>query len=625
MSQATGIVFSFVVVSVLDSGCSRLRLRGRRQDAGRCRRSWKDSAFVRCTVVLTGNRAAGCVQIYNFHFAFLNFQFISFGPVSPVSANFYSQWRVRSGVVPLLRDDHDSPPERLLQSVWQHQRLVRDHLTTLDGRQLRVLHPGFRNVEGGPDFRGALVQFDDDPPQTGDVEVDLRSGGWHAHGHDRNPAFQQVILHAIWEGELAAAGTPPVLLLRPVLDAPIGELSLWLGGEAAADLPAEWRGHCCAPLRRLTPAEVTALLHEAAQVRLQSKAAQFQARARQVGWEQALWEGVLRALGYKHNVWPMHRLAELRPHWSAWARPPLGGLASLGMNPGKHELAGSDPGAPADGGPATVPSRPRGRVETEVALTFQARLLGLSGLLPAELTRAQGGTDDYLRRIWDLWWRERDAFSDYILPRALWRLHGLRPANHPQRRLALASHWSAASDLAQRLEAWGTRELTDRASPGSLLETLQVQPDDFWSWHWTFRSPRLARAQPLLGATRVTDLAVNVVLPWLWMRAVEGKNESVQRRVEQRYFAWPPAEDNAVLRLARQRLLAGAARRFLPGAAAQQGLIQMVRDFCDHANSVCEGCKLPELVRAWAGNSRPRNPDSEAGSQPATRSDSDRG
>jgi hypothetical protein len=37
-------------------------------------------------------------------------------------------------------------------------------------------------------------------------------------------------------------------------------------------------------------------------VRLRSKAAQFQARARQAGWEQSLWEGLFRGLGYKRNV-----------------------------------------------------------------------------------------------------------------------------------------------------------------------------------------------------------------------------------------------------------------------------------------------------------------------------------
>ena len=476
------------------------------------------------------------------------------GKVSAVLASFYAQWRVRSGVVPVLRDDGDSPPETLLQTLWQHQRLLRDQLKTLDGQPVRILHPGFRSTEGGPDFRGAVVQFGDDAPRSGDIEVDLRSSGWRAHGHDRNPAFHGVILHVVWETEKAAAGTPATLVLRGVLDAPLGELSLWLGGEAAQTLPEELRGQCCAPLRALSPPQLLDLLHQAARIRLQSKASQFQARARRVGWEQSLWEGLFRALGYRHNVWPMQLLAELRPRWHTPRLEPL---------------------------------------------PLQARLFGISGLLPVELTRAQAGADHYLRQVWDQWWRERDEFSDCLLPRTLWHLHGSRPANHPQRRVALASRWSLDNDLPAKLEHWCAREVPKTALAASLLKALQVDPDDFWSWHCTFRSPRLKKAQPLLGSTRVTDLAVNVILPWLWIRALEGKNTTVQRALESRYFAWPAAEDNSVLRLARQRLLGTTSPRALPGAAAQQGLLQMVRDFCDHSNALCDRCKLPDLVREF--------------------------
>jgi hypothetical protein len=212
------------------------------------------------------------------------------------------------------------------------------------------------------------------------------------------------------------------------------------------------------------------------------------------------------------------------------------------------------------------------------------------------LTRTQTATDNYLRRIWDLWWRERDQFSDCVLPRAVWHLHGLRPANHPQRRLALAAAWALEGNLPDRLERWCSEEIPSQALAGSLLQVLQVGPDGFWSWHWTLRSARLKKAQPLLGATRVTDLGINVVLPWLWSRAVEGNNQLMQARLEERYFKWPAAEDNSVLRLARNRLLAGVSPRSLPGAAAQQGLMQIVRDFCDNSNAVCEQCTLPDLV-----------------------------
>jgi hypothetical protein len=68
---------------------------------------------------------------------------------------------------------------------------------------------------------------------------------------------------------------------------------------------------------------------------------------------------------------------------------------------------------------------------------------------------------------------------------------------------------------------------------------------------------------------------------------------------EHRYFNWPAAGDNSLLRMARQRLLGGAKTGTLKGAAAQQGLLQILRDFCDHSNAICENCQFPELARNW--------------------------
>lgn len=474
--------------------------------------------------------------------------------MSPVSNSLYAQWRLRCGAASALRDDGGVPPERLLQALWQHQRLQRDQLRTLDGEVVRVLHPGFASVEGGPDFRGAVLQFGGASPRSGDVEVDLRPSGWRAHGHDRNPAFQKVLLHVVWDVERTTVSGLKTLALVKSLDAPLAELSQWLEREPVKTLPENLRGKCSAPLRELPEGQLTALLHEAARVRFEAKAAQLQARARHAGWEQALWEGLFRALGYKHNVWPMHCLAETRERWTAREQTPL---------------------------------------------TLQARLLGLSNLLPMELSRPHVGAQDYVRRVWDCWWRERDEFEACILPRNVWRFHGLRPANHPQRRLALAAHWLTRGNLPARLERWCASPIEEATLLDSLVEILQPERDEFWSWHWTFRSARLRKPQPLIGSTRVTDLAINVILPWLWTRAAEGKSEALRAEIEHRYFSWPCAEDNSVLRLARQRLLGTSARRGFRSAAQQQGLMQIVRDFCDHSNAVCDQCGFPELVKQW--------------------------
>lgn len=473
---------------------------------------------------------------------------------APLS-NFYAKWRAENEARLFLRDaGAPDPSERLLQAVWHHQRLLRDQLRTLDGKTVRVLHPGFWNREAGPDFHDAIVQIGQEPPLSGDIEVDLSSSCWHSHNHDVNPGYKNVILHVIWSADDRASNPIPALALDTVLDSPLKELKSWFNSDAAQGWPEELLGECCSPLRHLSAEDAQDLLHQAAEIRFHSKALAFEARARQCGWDQALWEGLFRALGYKQNVWPMQRLAELLPRGSA----------------------------------------------TEASVLFlQARLFGLGGLLPDGVAKDSVNVDPYVRSLWDHWWREQEKFTDQILPKSIWRFNGLRPANQPQRRLALAAHWTAAGDLFSRLERWFTTSQPELSLTESLLECLQGPEDDFWSRHWSFKSAHLPKPQPLLGTSRLNDIAVNVVLPWFWMRASAGKNEELQKVARDRYFEWPAAQDNAILRQARQRLFGRGVLRWLNTAAAQQGLLQIVRDCCNHSNAICAECPFPELVRCW--------------------------
>src|SRR5947208_12066564 len=66
------------------------------------------------------------------------------GKVSGVAPSLYAQWRDLALTAPVLREAEEAAPsERLLQRIWHHLRLQRDQLRTLDGRKVRVLHPGF--------------------------------------------------------------------------------------------------------------------------------------------------------------------------------------------------------------------------------------------------------------------------------------------------------------------------------------------------------------------------------------------------------------------------------------------------------------------------------------------------
>jgi hypothetical protein len=470
-------------------------------------------------------------------------------------ADQYRQWRDQGGAALAFREvrRQRGPPERWLQEIWAHQRIRRDNLRTVDGRHLVVLHPGFWNRESGPDFRQAIVRFGDDPPRSGDIEIDLVSSGWRTHGHLLNPDYEQVILHVVWSAP--ESPTPlPTLVLEPCLDAPLAELETWVGG--AGDMPSRWlEGHCSAPLRRLSPDSLEDILKQAALVRLQTKGLLVRARARVAGWHQSLREGVFRALGYKHNAWPMQRLAEI--------------------------LAGAD----------------RLQVDSPDARElWEARLLGLSGLLPAE---PRSGT--YARRLWDAWWRERGAFDSQILPANIWRLNGVRPVNHPQRRLALAASWAADPSWTQRLEDWFRAGLTGPGAERALGEAFPSEVHGYWLRHYTLQAKAAEKALPVLGSGRVTDLAVNAVLPWFWARAEAGGDSTAVDYIRRLYLEWPAGEENATVRLARARLLGGDRLPIRCTASIQQGLLQIVRDFCGYSNALCERCRFPALIDEHGG------------------------
>jgi len=81
-----------------------------------------------------------------------------------VETNFYAEWRVRSGIVSVLHEDRESPAETLVQAIWQHQRLRREELKTTSGTPVRVLHPGFRSVEGARIFAKRCYNLATMPP-----------------------------------------------------------------------------------------------------------------------------------------------------------------------------------------------------------------------------------------------------------------------------------------------------------------------------------------------------------------------------------------------------------------------------------------------------------------------------
>ncbi len=103
--------------------------------------------------------------------------------------------------------------EYFLHYLWKY-RLIEDPVT-VEGAPVRVIRPGTDTGGGGPDFQNALLVIGGQK-WAGNVEIHLRSSDWFLHGHEKNPAYDNVILHVVWEHdvEVFRPGNTPVETLE---------------------------------------------------------------------------------------------------------------------------------------------------------------------------------------------------------------------------------------------------------------------------------------------------------------------------------------------------------------------------------------------------------------------------
>ena len=84
--------------------------------------------------------------------------------------------------------------ELLLHYCWKHKMFPLKELVTTDGKVVEVIDPGLHNHNAGPDFFNAKVKIDG-TLWVGNVEIHDRSSDWFLHGHDKDAAYNNVVLH----------------------------------------------------------------------------------------------------------------------------------------------------------------------------------------------------------------------------------------------------------------------------------------------------------------------------------------------------------------------------------------------------------------------------------------------
>jgi len=88
--------------------------------------------------------------------------------------------------------------EDFLHYVWKHKAFSSASLKTTRGESISVLKLGEHNHNSGPDFFNAQLSIDGQL-WAGNVEIHIKSSDWYVHGHEKDKAYDNVILHVVWE------------------------------------------------------------------------------------------------------------------------------------------------------------------------------------------------------------------------------------------------------------------------------------------------------------------------------------------------------------------------------------------------------------------------------------------
>jgi hypothetical protein len=409
--------------------------------------------------------------------------------------------------------------EAELVRLWEGQRFPAQALVSGDGSPLGVVFRGRPSTGSpGPDFRDAVIELGGRQVR-GDVELHVLASAFRRHGHHRDRAYDNVILHVVFwddDGEstcLASGRRVPVVALGPWVARRAQELQAWLSH------PALWQEPCSSANQRLGTEAVAAVLDDAGDCRFGEKAAVFAAALAEEDGEEVLYRGILEALGYSQNREPFRLLARALP----WRQL----RACIGAQPPQEWV-----------------------VAAEDVLLGRAGFLGpLAGDLGA----------------FPSWSDHGNGVESLALP---WRLAGIRPENHPARRLAGAARLFVRY-LGEGLLAGLLEKVAEASVQGPQALTTALRVGDGF-----------------IGPGRADEMAVNVVLPFTLAWAQAKQDKPLAQAALALYQRYPRLSPYGILR----RLTAALGRELTGGARRQQGMLHLFHRYCRQGG--CNRCPL---------------------------------
>ncbi|MDP2660337.1 MAG: DUF2851 family protein, partial [Dehalococcoidia bacterium] len=402
---------------------------------------------------------------------------------------------------------------------------------------VRVLYRGMPNRDCGPDYRGAVLSLGWGRPRTGDIELHVRSRHWRMHGHDRDPRYDGVILHVVWQDD-----DPNPTILHSGRHAPVLALSRFIASAGTVSPVPEPCGR--SPGLDLSCLEQT--LDRAGEARFLGRAARMEGDMAAAPAQEVLYQSLAEAMGYSRNKTPFRRLATVLPlgilEGFLWGRPP--------------------------------------ELREEVA---RALLMGTAGLLPSQTSRpAPRGLTGPVEEVW------RSCFVKPQLDHQEWYF-GVRAENHPVRRVAALASVVAAT-LKEGLVSWALEAVGTRTSePERDREPGTSVAEPATRGRASFPVPR-SLFRGLVGPDRALEIMANVLLPFVYSYGQAMGEEWRSEAALERYALLPSPASNQVTRHMMLQILGSASPAIAGTARRQQGMLHLFHSYCTRAR--CTECGL---------------------------------
>lgn len=376
--------------------------------------------------------------------------------------------------------------EAFLHYLWQFQQFEKSNLQTVSCEKISVLKTGILNTDAGPDFANSRLQINE-IEWVGNVEIHIKSSDWQLHKHQYNEAYNNVILHVVWENDQAITRQDgsliPTLELKSVTDIQLLEKYQHLVDNQAV-IP------CNEQFLEVSDLSKFAILDKVLAKRLQQKAQIVEQIFEQNkgDWEETAYQLLARNFGFKLNSETFLRLAQNLP------------LKVLQ----KHR---------------------------DNLTQIEAMLFGQAGLIDK--------VDEYSEKLS----QEYDFFAAKfsLKPNQLgsheWKFLRTRPANFPTIRIA-----QLAKLITQQQSFFSL--FTQTSSIEDLRNSLKIEQSVYWQEHYNFG--KTARKKLVgLGKDSINNILINTVIPLLACYSEKTDNQELMTRCVS-FLEALPAEENHI-------------------------------------------------------------------------------